>query len=54
MMGAVANQPKTPHRTVRVPDDVWKPAVEKAESEGTNLSALIREWLVDYVNQNAS
>ncbi len=54
MMGVVANQPKTPHRTIRVPDDVWKPAQVKAASEGHNLSELIREFLVDYVREDAS
>lgn len=49
MMATVANQPRTPHRTVRVPDEVWLPAKVKAESEGSNLSVKIREWLVDYV-----
>lgn len=54
MMATVANQPKTPHRTIRVPDDVWKPAVVKAQSEGRNLSELIREWLIEYVGEDAS
>lgn len=49
MMGAVANQPKTPHRTVRVPDEVWLPAVKKAKAEDTTLSEKIREWLTTYV-----
>lgn len=53
MMASVANQPKTPHRTIRVPDDVWNPAREKAETEGTNLSELIREWLTNYVENAA-
>jgi len=48
MMGSVPNKPKTPHRTIRVPDDVWLPAKVKAEAEGSNLSERIREWLVDY------
>jgi len=48
MMVTVANQPKTPHRTVRVPDEVWLPAKVKAVSEGSNLSEKIREWLIDY------
>lgn len=36
-------------RNVRVDDDIWGPAGERAASEGTNLSALIRGWLEDYV-----
>lgn len=54
MMSSVANQPKTPHRTIRVPDDVWAPARLKAEQEGRNLSELIRGWLTQYVNGEGS
>lgn len=53
MMVTVANKPKTPHRTVRVPDEVWLPAKVKAESEGSNLSEKIREWLIDYATEDA-
>lgn len=53
MMVTVANQPKTPHRTIRVPDEVWLPAVEKAKAEDSNLSEKIRGWLIDYVRDQA-
>lgn len=36
---------KTPHRTIRVEDDLWKPAMAKAEAEGTNLTAVINDAL---------
>ena len=39
------NQPKTPLRNVRIPDDVWEAAKQKAEAEGRNVSAVIREHL---------
>lgn len=48
MMGAMPNAPKTPIRTVRVADEVWIPAREKAASEGRNLSEVIREFLIGY------
>lgn len=35
-------------KNVRVDDDIWLPAVERAQAEGTNVSALIRQWLADY------
>ena len=44
----MVNQPKTPHRTIRVSDDLWNRAREKAADEGRNLSELIREWLAEY------
>lgn len=35
-------------KNFRVDDEVWLPAGERAKTEGTNLSALIRQWLADY------
>lgn len=35
-------------RNVRVDDDIWVPAGERATAEGTNLSAVIRDFLADY------
>lgn len=43
------NQPKTPNRVVRVPDDIWHPAQVKAALEGTTVSAVIRAALQVYV-----
>jgi hypothetical protein len=37
----------TPVRTVRVPDAVWLPAVEKAGKDG--IGKVIRDALVEYV-----
>lgn len=52
-MASVANQPKTPHRTIRVPDDVWDAAMTKAKGEGRTLSELIREWLTEYMRDSS-
>lgn len=52
MMGVMPNAPKTPHRTIRVPDDVWTAAQQRAKAEGRNLSELIREWLTDYAKDS--
>lgn len=42
------NQPKTPHRAVRIPDELWSAVGQQAEAEGTTRSAIInrllREW----------
>jgi hypothetical protein len=39
----------TPRRTVRVPDNVWQPAQEKAATEGTNVSAVVNRKLAEYI-----
>jgi hypothetical protein len=45
----VPNQPKTKPRTFRIPDDPYFPAQAKARAEGTNLTALVNEWIWAYV-----
>lgn len=44
--------PKTPHRTFRIPENEYRPAFEKAQSEGTNLTAVVREKLREYVSED--
>jgi hypothetical protein len=44
----VPNQPKTPLRSFRVEDDVWKRAQRRAQREGTNVTAVIVEHLTEY------
>jgi hypothetical protein len=39
------NKAKTPMRTVRIPDDQWQAALAGAAAEGTNVSAVIQEFL---------
>lgn len=48
-MDVVPNAPKTPARTFRIPDDPYYPAQAKARAEGTTLTALVNEWILDYV-----
>lgn len=33
--------PATPNRTVRVPDELWEPALAKAHDEGKTLTEVI-------------
>lgn len=40
---------RTPHRTFRAEDELWKPAKEKAEQQGTTISAYLREQLEELV-----
>jgi hypothetical protein len=38
----------TPIRAVRVPDDVWNAAKQRAAAEGTDVSAVVRHALRRY------
>ena len=38
----------TPIRTVRVPDEVWQAAQERAKAEGTTVTAVILRALARY------
>ena len=46
----VPNQPRTPQRSVRVPDGVWIPAHQAAKRRGETggLSAIMRDSLEAY------
>jgi hypothetical protein len=44
------NQPKTPVRTVRVDDGLWRAAQEKAKAEGRTLTGVIVDYLKRYVS----
>ena len=46
---SVPNQPKTPLRAVRVPDELWKAAQAVARGRGETLSEVIRDCLSAYV-----
>lgn len=43
------NAPKTPTRTIRVADDLWKEVQKKAASEGVTVTSVILEALERYV-----
>ena len=42
------NQPMTPNRAFRVADDVWFPALWRAQERDEPLSEAIRRFLVEY------
>ena len=42
---------ETPLRSVRIPDDVWNAAREKAEREGVTLSSVILAALTRYARR---
>ena len=43
------NQPKTPVRSVRIPDDVWRAAQAKAAAEGETVTDVVLRALKRYV-----
>lgn len=43
------NRPKTPMKSFRIPDDLYRAALSKAEGEGRSLTEIVREALEDYV-----
>jgi hypothetical protein len=43
------DQPKTPIRGVRIPDDLWRSAQDKAAAEGTTVSEVVRDCLARWV-----
>jgi hypothetical protein len=51
-MGTVPNQPKTPTRSFRISDDVYKPALAKAREEGTTLTDVVTSALLDYIEDD--
>ena len=45
----MANQPKTPHRSVRLNDDIWDALRAIGEQTGLSVSDLIRLALTDFI-----
>ena len=43
------NAPKTPTRTIRVPDPLWKAVQKKAASENVTVTSVIIDALENYV-----
>lgn len=39
----------TPLRSVRVADEIWQPALLKAEADGVPLSAIIVSALIEFI-----
>jgi antitoxin component of RelBE/YafQ-DinJ toxin-antitoxin module len=43
------NKPKTPSRNVRVDDELWSAALDRAEAEGITVADVIRDALRVFV-----
>lgn len=42
------DQPKTPLRSFRVPDEIWRAALARAQAEGTTVTAVLVQALDEY------
>jgi predicted DNA binding CopG/RHH family protein len=45
------NAPKTPTRTIRVADDLWKAVQYKAAKDGITVTSIIIKALEDYKSE---
>lgn len=48
----VPNQPKTPNRVFRIPDELYRAAQDVAAERGESLSEVVRAALERYVKRN--
>lgn len=46
------NQPATPNRTIRVPDDVWEAARRAAYDNGETITDVIIRALIRYAREH--
>ncbi len=51
-VGSVPNQPKTPPRSVRVPDDLWSAARVRAAENGETVTDVLIRALEAYVSDD--
>jgi hypothetical protein len=50
----VPNQPKTPLKSFRIPDELYRAAQAKAAEEGESVSDVVRAALERYVKRRPS
>jgi hypothetical protein len=51
-MAPRTGRPRTgqiPNRSLRIPDDLWQAAKERAEREGESISGVVRAYLARYI-----
>lgn len=51
ILGRVPNQPKTPLKSFRIPDDLYRAAQAKATERGETVSEIVRAALERYVKR---
>lgn len=49
-MARVPNAPKTPMKSFRIPDDIYRAAQAKAAENGETLTDVVRRALAEYVH----
>lgn len=54
MTRVTPNQPKTPLRSFRVPDDLWMPARDKAHREGITITDVLQRALREYLGAHTN
>lgn len=52
MLGMTPNQPKTPIRSVRVPDEKWFPGMAYAHADGETMTDVILRAIDDHIAQH--
>lgn len=52
MMGSVPNKPKTPHRTIRVENELWADTMTIAKAKDETATDVIRRALEAYRDEN--
>lgn len=50
----VPNQPKTPHKSFRIPADLYQAAQAKASERGETVTDVVRRALAEYVESPAA
>ena len=50
-ISSMPNQPKTPMKSFRISEDLYRAALCKAEEEGKTLSDVVREALEKYIQE---
>lgn len=47
----VPNKPATPHRTIRIPNELWDAVKRKAADEEVTVSEVVIQLLTKWVNE---
>lgn len=48
--GSMPNQPKTPHKSFRIPPELYSAAQTKAARQGRTLTDVVKDLLQSYVD----
>lgn len=52
-LSRVPNAPKTPMKCFRIPEDLYREAMQAAEANGETLTDAVRSFMVRYVKATA-